>query len=159
MRERELCGDGCPLASTLQGSSAGILFTAPKRVYDPQSLSSAQISPLPKDMVEWLQGHPYVQPLDEPVEVDVGGVTAEQFDVQVPTMPQNYPTALCEAPCLPIFVNDPAGNALRLYQGSYRVTVLTVNGQTVVIFVDLVEGTPARAEDVLKTVEWGWEGA
>lgn len=47
-----------------------------------------------------------------------------------------------------------SGGDLRLYEGGYRVTVLTVNGQTVVIFVDLEQGTPVKAEKVLKTIEW-----
>jgi uncharacterized protein YjbI with pentapeptide repeats len=132
----------------------GIFFTAPKRIYDPQNLSTAKILPLPKDMVAWLRGHPYVHTADEPVEVDVGGVAGKQFDIQILTMPEDYPNELCENPCLPVFVNDPIGGALRLYQGGYRVIVLAVQGQTVVIFIDLAQGTPAKAEEVLKTLKW-----
>lgn len=87
----------------------GILFIAPKRVYDPENISSATVLPLPKDMVGWLRSHPYLQPVDEPVEVDVGGVAGKQFDVEIPAMPQDYPSELCESPCLPLFPDDPVG--------------------------------------------------
>ena len=110
--------------------------------------------PLPKDMVQWLRDHPYLQPVNEPVEVDIGGVSAKQFDVRIPAVPADYLGELCEEPCLPVFVDDPEGTPLRLYAGGYRVSVLTVNGQTVVIFVDLEEETPAKAEEVLKTIAW-----
>jgi hypothetical protein len=132
----------------------GIFFTAPQQVYDPQNLGSAKISPLPKDAIVWLRNHPYLQAEDEPVEVDVGGLTGKQFDVQIPAMPQDYPSELCENACLPIFVDETEDEALRLCKGGYRVTGLTVGGQTVVIFVDSEEGIPAKAEEVLKTIEW-----
>jgi len=137
-----------------ENDAYGILFVAPKRVYDPRDLSSAKILPRPEDMVTWLRDHPYLNPVNEPVDVVVGGVVGKQFDVQIPAMPQDYPSEECESPCLPLFVDDPGGGALRAYQGGYRIIVLDIQDQAVVIMIDLEEGTPAKAEEVLKTIEW-----
>jgi uncharacterized protein YjbI with pentapeptide repeats len=137
-----------------ENTAYGILFVAPKRVYDPRDLGSAKILPRPKDMVTWLRDHPYLNPVNEPVDVVVGGVVGKQFDVQIPAMPQDYPSEECETPCLPLFVDDPGGGALRVYQGGYRIIVLDIQDQAVVIMIDLEEGTPAKAEEVLKTIDW-----
>ena len=140
------------------GTNLGILFTAPKRVYDPHNISSAKISPVPENTFAWLHNHPYLH-ASEPDEVVIGGVTGKQFDVQIPTLPDDYPLELCEGPCLPLIVDDPFEIPLRLYEGGYRVIVLTVQGHTVarqpvVIIYDLEEIIPAKAEEVLNTIEW-----
>ena len=43
----------------------------------------------PKDMVGWLQQHPYLQ-TSKPEPVRVGGVKGLQFDVVLGDLPQNY---------------------------------------------------------------------
>jgi uncharacterized protein YjbI with pentapeptide repeats len=130
----------------------GVLFAALEEVYDPYRLGSAEIMPLPKDMVAWLRSHPYLI-ADKPVETDIGGVSGTQFDVEINTMPEDYPNDLCESPCLPLFV-DQGGEALRVFEGGYRFVVLDVQGETVVVQYDLEEGTPAKVEEVLKTLKW-----
>ena len=142
------------LSLVRQSTNLGILFTAPERIYDPQGLSSATILPRPKDMGAWLRSHPYLNPVNEPVDVTVGGVAGKQFDVQIPAMPPDYPHNLCENPCLPLFVDDPVGGVLRVYAGGYRIIVLDIQDQPVVIMIDLEKGTPAEAEEVLKTIDW-----
>jgi len=135
-------------------AALGVHFAAPEEVYDPHRLGSAEIVAIPKGMVAWLRNHPYLD-ADKPVEMDIGGVDATRFDVQIPAMPEDYPDDLCENPCLPLFVQQ-GGGALRVYEGGYRFVVLEVQGETVVLYYDLEEGTPAKVEELLKTVKWSW---
>jgi excisionase family DNA binding protein len=141
-----------------QNTDSGMLFTAPKRVYDPSNPSSTMILPSPTDMVAWLRAHPYLQTVSEPVSVAVGGVPGKQFDVQIPAAPPDYPTELCGKPCLPLFVDDPVGGAIALPEGGYRIIVFAnkrlTQGKQVVIFIDLEEDTPTQEEEVVKTIEW-----
>ena len=130
----------------------GVVFIAPEEVYDPHSLASAEHIPLPKDMVAWLRSHPYLL-ADKPVETDIGGVAGTQFDVEVRTLPEDYPDDLCGGPCLPLTV-EPGGDAIRVLEGGYRFVVLEVQGVTVVVMYDLERGTPAKVEEVLKTLKW-----
>jgi hypothetical protein len=135
-----------------QDSNWGMFYSSPGRVYGPQNL---KIEPRPKDMVAWLLGHPYLDDVNKPVDVDVGGVAGKQLDVVIPAMPENYPSDECNVPCLPLFVVDPAGFPLTVFMGKYRIIVLDVEGQPVVIVIDFPdERTLAKAEEVLKTIEW-----
>jgi uncharacterized protein YjbI with pentapeptide repeats len=133
-------------------SGLGFLFISPEEVYDPHGLASAEVIPFPKDMVAWLRSHPYLI-ADKPIETDIGGIEGTQVDVEITTMPDDYPNDLCEDPCLPLTV-EPGGEALRVYEGGYGFIVLEVQGEPVVVVYDLEEGNPAKVEEVLKTLEW-----
>jgi len=136
----------------------GMFFSAPVRVYSPENISSAKIVPRPKDMVAWLRDHPYLDPVNKPVDVDVGGVAGKQFDVEIPAIPENYPSDECgDSPCLPLFVDDPGGTVVAVFAAGYdyRIIVLNVEGQTVVIVIDFPDKrTLAKSEGILKTIEW-----
>jgi hypothetical protein len=109
-------------------------------------------------MVAWLRGHPYLDAVNKPVDVAVGGVAGKQFDVQIPTMPEIYPSDVCEKACLPLFVDDPGGAPITVFTGGYRIIVLNVASQPVVIVISGKyfpdKRALAKVEEVLKTIEW-----
>jgi hypothetical protein len=135
-----------------RNTALGIFFVAPEQVYDSQSLSSAKTMPVPEDIGTWLENHPYLQ-ADAPTETYIGGIRGKQFNLQA-TPPENYPTEVCDGPCVPFVVDPFDGSPVRLFEGGYRVIVLSVQDQTVMIVIDLEEGTPAKAEEILKSIEW-----
>src|ERR671910_1974213 len=72
-----------------QGQTAGITFLNAQEVYKPTKTGSANVVDAPKDMVGWLQQHPYLQ-TSNPEPVRVGGVKGVEFEVVLGELPQNY---------------------------------------------------------------------
>ena len=69
-----------------RGQTAGLNFSNVQDVYKPTTTGSAIVVDAPKDLVGWLQQHPYLQ-TSEPEPVTVGGVKGLQFDVVVGDRP------------------------------------------------------------------------
>src|ERR671913_1292650 len=82
----EEASDFLPIA---WGQTAGLNFTKVQDVYKPTRTGSANVVDAPKDMVGWLQQHPYLQ-TSKPEPVTVGGVKGLQFDMVLGELPQNY---------------------------------------------------------------------
>src|ERR671917_2041367 len=78
--------DFLPIA---RGQTAGLNFTNAQEVYKPTKTGSANVVDAPKDMVGWLQQHPYLQ-TSQPEPVTVGGVKGVEFDVGVGDLPKGY---------------------------------------------------------------------
>src|SRR5215217_5319745 len=72
-----------------RGQTAGLNFANVQEVYKPTKTGSANVVDAPKDMVGWLQQHPYLQ-TSKPEPVTVGGVKGVEFDVVVGDRPQTY---------------------------------------------------------------------
>ena len=144
------------------GQTAGITFLNAQEAYKPTRTGSQKVVDAPKDMVGWLQQHPYLQ-TSQPEPVTVGGVKGVQFDVVVGELPQNYiPT------CTSIVGNPNCVDLFRLSTGGpillgegYKAGVIVledVEGETVTIgFVspasEFGELAP-EAQKVLESVEW-----
>src|SRR5215212_5716940 len=145
-----------------RGQTTGMNFSKAQEVYKPTKTGSANVVDAPKDMVGWLQQHPYLQ-TSQPEPVTVGGVKGVQFDVVVGELPQNYiPT------CTSIVGNPNCVDLFRLSTGGpillgegYKAGVIVledVEGETVTIgFVspasEFGELAP-EAQKVLESVEW-----
>src|SRR3712207_1078312 len=71
------------------GQTTGITFVNPQEVYKPTRTGTPNVVDAPKDMVGWLQQHPYLQ-TSKPEPVRVGGVKGVQFEVVVGDRPQYY---------------------------------------------------------------------
>jgi hypothetical protein len=145
-----------------RGQTAGLGFVNVQKVYKPTKTGSANVVDAPKDMVGWLQQHPYLQ-TSKPEPVTVGGVKGLQFDVVVGDRPQNY------NPTCTSWVGNP--NCVDLFRLSTGEPILLVEGDKAgVIVLEDVEGetvtigfaSPAsefgelapEAQKVLESVEW-----
>jgi hypothetical protein len=145
-----------------RGQTAGLTFVNVQEVYKPTKTGSAIIVDAPKDMVGWLQQHPYLQ-TSKPEPVKVGGVKGLQFDVVVGDLPKGYnPT------CASIVGNPNCVDLFRLSTGEtiFQLEVEKVGG----IVLENVGGetvtigfySPARefeefvpeAQKVIDTVKW-----
>src|SRR5918994_6054621 len=145
-----------------RGQTAGLNFTNVQEVYKPTKTGSANVVDAPKDMVGWLQQHPYLQ-TSKPEPVTVGGVKGLQFDKVMVDLPKGYnPT------CSSIIGDPNCVDLVRLSTGEelfgaegYPVRILVledVEGETVTIgFVspasEFGEFVP-EAQKVIDTVKW-----
>src|ERR687897_1476844 len=145
-----------------RGQTTGLNFSNGQEVYKPTKTGSAIVVDAPKDMVGWLQQHPYLQ-TSEPEPVTVGGVKGLQFDVVLGDLPKGYnPTcsSIIDNPnCVDLF-RLSTGDTILLAEGEkMRVIVLEdVEGETVTIGFfspasEFGEFVP-EAQKVIDTVKW-----
>jgi hypothetical protein len=145
-----------------RGQTTGLGFFNVQDVYKPTTTGSAIVVDAPKDMVGWLQQHPYLQ-TSKPEPVRVGGVKGLQFDVDVGDLPKGYnPTcsSLVGNPnCVDLFRLSTGGTILLVEGDKASAMVLEdIEGETVTIgFVsrasEFGEFAP-EAQKVLDSVEW-----
>jgi hypothetical protein len=145
-----------------RGQTTGLGFFNVQDVYKPTKTGSAIVVDAPKDMVGWLQQHPYLQ-TSKPEPVRVGGVKGLQFDVDVGDLPKGYnPTcsSLVGNPnCVDLFRLSTGGTILLVEGDKASAMVLEdIEGETVTIgFVsrasEFGEFAP-EAQKVLDSVEW-----
>jgi hypothetical protein len=69
-----------------QGEIGFLTFANVKEVFKPGTLEMVDA---PKDLVGWLQHHPYLK-TSKPQPVTGGGVKGEQFEVLVDELPRDY---------------------------------------------------------------------
>src|SRR5215203_3645461 len=146
-----------------RGQTAGLNFTNVQEVYKPTKTGSANVVDAPKDMVGWLQQHPYLQ-TSKPEPVTVGGVKGLQFDVVVGDLPQTYSgtcTTIVGQPNCVDLVRLSTGEPILLAEGEkVRVIVLEdLEGETVTIGFfspasEFEEFAP-HAQKVVDSVKWG----
>ena len=113
----------------------------------------------PKDLVGWLQHHPYLK-TSKPQPVTVGGVKGEQLEVLVDHLPKD-PNGYCGSDCLDIF-NQSGGDQIGYFNAinrERRVFVLEdVKGETVVIWfaseADKFDKFAPEAQKVVDSVKW-----
>src|SRR5215211_7676089 len=80
-----------------QGEIGFLTFANVKEVWKPGTMN---VVDAPKDLVEWLQQHPYLE-TSKPEPVTLGGVKGEQLEVLVEELPKDY-YGLCGTDCVDI---------------------------------------------------------
>jgi len=142
------------------GPKGGLLFTHPRRIFDPTNLSQPKELPAPEnadEWVSWFQKHPNLD-TSKPVRASVGDVSGKRIDVTVTSTPENYPKDLCgEQPCVPLYPTSES--AILSYEGwKDRFIIVDVEGETVLIDVfaptDKFDEVLPKAQKVLDSVEW-----
>src|SRR5215204_3178430 len=142
-----------------QGDIGTLQFANVKKVYKP---GTANVVEAPKDLVGWLQHHPYLK-TSKPQPVTVGGVKGEQLEVLIDHLPKD-PDGYCDPNpwgCLDIF-NLSGGDELGYFGKNFnkrRVIVLgNVKGDTVVIWYagppDTFDKFAPKAQKVVDSVKW-----
>jgi hypothetical protein len=142
-----------------QGEIGNLTFANIKEVYKP---GTTDVVDAPKDLVGWLQQHPYLK-TSKPQPVTLGGVNGEQLEVLVEDLPQDY-YGLCGeglSDCVDIapLSNDQAAAYFKEVN-ERRVFVLEdVKGDTVMIWFagppDTFDKFAPRAQKVVDSVKWG----
>jgi len=127
-----------------------------KEVFKP---GTTNVVEAPKDLLGWLQHHPYLK-TSKPKPVTVGGVKGEQFEVLVDHLPKD-PDGYCGTDCLDI-LNQSSGDRIGYFReaNKRRVIVLEdVKGETVVIWYaappDVFDEFAPEAQKVVDSVKWG----
>jgi hypothetical protein len=125
-----------------------------KEVFKP---GTTNVVEAPKDLVGWLQHHPYLK-TSKPQPVTVGGVKGEQFEVLVDHLPKD-PSGYCGTDCLDIF--NQSSNQIGYFKevNKRKVIVLEdVKGDTVVIWFagppDTFDKFAPEAQKVVDSVKW-----
>ena len=145
-----------------RGQTTGLGFFNVQDVYKPTTTGSAIVVDAPKDMVGWLQQHPYLQ-TSKPEPVTVGGVKGLQFDMVMVDLPKGYnPTcsSIIDNPnCVDLF-RLSTGDTIFLAEGEKMCVIVLedVEGETVTIgFIspasEFGEFVP-EAQKVIDTVKW-----
>jgi hypothetical protein len=130
-----------------RGQTAGLGFFNAQEVYKPTRTGSAIVVDAPKDMVGWLQQHPYLQ-TSQPEPVRVGGVKGVEFDVVVGDLPKGY------NPTCSSLVGNP--NCVDLFRLSTGAPILLVEGEkaSAIVLEDL-EGETVTIGFVSRASEFG----
>ena len=140
-----------------EGGDTGVIsFATAKEVFKP---GTTNVVEAPKDLVGWLQQHPYLK-TSKSQPVTLGGVKGEQLDVVVDHLPKDY-TGYCGSDCLDIF-NQSGGDQIGYFNAinrERRVFVLEdVKGETVVIWfastADKFDKFAPEAQKVVDSVKW-----
>jgi hypothetical protein len=144
------------------GSEVNYLtFANVKEVWKP---GTTDVVDAPKDLVGWLQHHPYLK-TSKPQPVTVGGVKGEQLEVVVGDLPKDY-SSLCApsvgAGCVDIApVSNDAYDAAAYFKevNERKVFVLEdVKGDTVMIWYaappDEFDELATEAQKVVNSVKW-----
>jgi hypothetical protein len=142
-------------------SDAGqLIFTSPRYVFHPSTLSEPKEAPAPDnadEWVSWFQRHPNLE-TSKPAPVSVGGAFGMRIDVTPVSKLENYPQDFCdEKPC-----SVPLYSAIRsAVDWKDRFVIVDVESETVIIDVSAPAGKfdefLPEAQKVLDTVKW--EGA
>jgi len=139
-----------------QGETGFITFANVKEVWKP---GTTKVVDAPKDLVGWLQRHPYLK-TSKPQPVTLGGAKGEQLDVLVEELPQDY-YGLCGPDCVDIapLSNDEAAAYFREVNKRRAIVLEDVNGETVMIWFagppDKFDKFAPKAQKVVDSVKWG----
>ena len=151
----------------LLGQETGGLLGAAnvQRVYEPSKSGTPIVVHAPKDLVGWLEHHPYLKTSD-PEPIRVGGVKGLQLDVAVAKdLPEDYHSGDCSwivepEECVDLFrVSNPHSPVFVSESSKLHLIVLKdVNGLTVAMgyasrSTNFDEFAP-EAQKVIDTVEW-----
>jgi len=138
-----------------------------QRVYEPSKSGTPIVVNAPKDLVGWLEHHPYLKTSD-PEPISVGGVKGLQLDVAVAKdLPEDYHSGVCSSiaepeECVnlfrvsthhsPVFVSERS--KLHLIVTKDEMSGLTVAMGYASRSTNFDEFAP-EAQKVIDTVEWG----
>jgi hypothetical protein len=135
-----------------------VTFANVKEVYKP---GTTDVVDAPKDLVGWLQQHPYLK-TSNPQPVTLGGVKGEQLEVLVEDLPEDY-YGLCGeglSDCVDIAPLSNDEPAFFKEVNKRRVFVFEdVKGDTVMIWYagppNTFDKFAPRAKKVVDSVKWG----
>jgi hypothetical protein len=138
-----------------------------QRVYEPSKSGMPIVVNAPKDLIGWLEHHPYLKTSD-PEPISVGGVKCLQLDVAVAKdLPEDYHSGVCSSiadpeECVdlfrvsthhsPVFVSE--SSKLHLIVTKDELSGLTVAMGYASRSTNFDEFAP-EAQKVIDTVEWG----
>ncbi len=141
-------------------------FQTLHRVVEPKAsnLFTGKLLRPPRDLVGWLQHHPFIEAGAATVTT-VGGTQAIQVDAVVKAVPKRYGApgvedAGCPAPCVVLWTTEPEGSSFVFFVKGERVRfiMLRVREQEVVITVEAMarefDQVVAESERVLGTVRF-----
>src|SRR5919107_1818353 len=141
-----------------QGDIGTLQFANVKEVYKP---GTTNVEEAPKDLVGWLQHHPYLK-TSKPQPVTVGGVKGEQLDVLVEDLPKDYSVdPECGDTCVDIAPLSNDQEAAIFFEVSERKVIVLedVKGDTVMIWFagapDEFDEFGPKAQKVVDSVKWG----
>jgi hypothetical protein len=139
-----------------------------QRVYEPNKSATPIVVNAPKDLVGWLEHHPYLKTSD-PEPISVGGVKGLQLDVTVAKdLPEDYHSGACSSiadpeECVDLFsVSTPSHSPVFVSESSKLHLIVSkdeLSGLTVTMgyasrSTNFDEFAP-EAQKVIDTVEWG----
>jgi hypothetical protein len=139
-----------------QGETGFLTFANVKEVYKPAG--TYEVVDAPKDLVEWLEHHPYPK-TSKPQPVTLGGLKGEQLEVLVKDLPQDY-NPLCGPDCVDIApVSNGQAAAIFREVNERKVFVLEdVKGDTVMIWFagppETFDKFAPEARKVVDSVRW-----
>jgi hypothetical protein len=135
----------------------GIGFLKFQEVFEPTKTGTPNVVKAPKDLVGWLQQHPYLQ-TDKPEPVMIGGVKGVQFDMVIAGLPDDY-YSVCGSDCVDLYRSR---SGFKFGPGEedkeHEIVLEDVEGKTVIIRY----GGPATefdelasaAQKVVDSVKW-----
>ncbi len=136
-----------------EGETGSISVANVEEVFKPGTMN---VVDAPKDLVGWLQQHPYLK-TSKPEPITLGGVRGEQLEVLVDHLPKD-PNGYCGSDCLDI---APLSNDEAFFKevNKRRVFVLEdVKGDTVMIWFagppDTFDKFAPEARKVVESVKW-----
>ena len=138
-----------------QGETGFITFANVKEVWKP---GTYDVVDAPKDLVGWLQQHPYLK-TSKPQPVTLGGAKGEQLEVLVEELPKDY-SGLCGPGCVDIapLSNDEAAAYFREVNRRRVFVLEDVKGDTVMIWFagapDTFDKFAPKAQKVVDSVKW-----
>src|SRR5215210_6103097 len=135
-----------------------LAFANVKEVFKPATLEMVDA---PKDLVGWLQQHPYLK-TSKPQPVTLGGVKGEQLDVVVEDLPKDYSVdPECDpGSCVDIapLSNDQEAAIFKEVNKRKVIVLEDVKGDTVMIWFaappDEFDEFAPEAQKVVDSVKW-----
>ena len=133
-----------------------LAFANVKEVFKPGTL---EVVDAPKDLVGWLQHHPYLK-TSKPQPVTVGGVKGEQLDVLVEDLPKDYSVDPECSDCVDIapLSNDQEAAIFQEVNKRKVIVLEDVKGDTVMIWFaappDEFDEFAPEAQKVVDSVKW-----
>jgi hypothetical protein len=140
-----------------QGDDGTLNFVNVKEVFKP---GTTNVVEAPKDLVGWLQHHPYLK-TSKPQPVTVRGVKGEQLDVLVEDLPKDYSVDPECSDCVDIapLSNDQEAAILQEVNERRVFVFEDVKGDTVMIWFaappDEFDEFAPKAQKVVDSVKWG----
>ncbi len=142
-----------------EGGPLGFTNLKGARFFEPTRTGTTYMTDVPKDVVGWFRGHPYLETQGtDPVEV--GGVEGVRLDLVVGDLPEGHYSEWCGSGCVPLIRFGSGAPPLTLWQDDKaRVLVLEdVQGETVLtgfaLPPDEFDEHAPEAQKVIDTVQW-----
>jgi hypothetical protein len=139
------------------GQQGGLGFVNVHEVFKPTKTGTPNVVKAPKDLVGWLQQHPYLQ-TDKPEPVMIGGVKGVQFDMVIAGLPDDH-FSVCGSDCVDLY-RSRSGFKFGLGEEDkeHEIVLEDVEGKTVIIryggpATEFDELAPA-AQKVVDSVKW-----